>query len=54
MKRTNLGFAVALCMSALVAAAPSSTPVADAAMHGNTEAVRTLLKDGADVNSAQA
>src|SRR6185295_12614132 len=36
----------------LLYAAPSA-PVADAAMQGNTEAVRALLKQAADVNGAQ-
>lgn len=44
----------ALWLTALMQAAAISTPVADAAMQGNRDAVRTLLKDGADVNSAQA
>ncbi|HWF83473.1 MAG TPA: ankyrin repeat domain-containing protein [Vicinamibacterales bacterium] len=41
---------------ALPAASPAPTAaasIADAAMDGNTEAVRALLKQGADVNSAQ-
>jgi uncharacterized protein len=42
----------ALSLSALLSAAPS-TPVADAAMQGNREAVRLLLKQAADVNAAQ-
>ena len=37
-----------------LAAAPSSAAVADAAMKGDAAAVRALLKDGADVNAAQA
>ncbi|MBI4520067.1 MAG: ankyrin repeat domain-containing protein [Gemmatimonadetes bacterium] len=44
----------ALCVVALmslVAIVPES-PVADAAMRGDKEAVRTLLRDGADVNAA--
>jgi ankyrin repeat protein len=44
----------ALCCSALLIAAPSDSPVADAAMHRDSEAVRSLLKDAADVNGAQA
>jgi uncharacterized protein len=41
-----------LCLTALLrAAAPVS--VVDAAMQGNRDAVRTLLKQGADVNTAQ-
>jgi ankyrin repeat protein len=37
----------------LWAAAPPESPVADAAMQGDREAVRTLLREGADVNAAQ-
>ena len=33
--------------------AVSASPVADAAMRGDVEGVRTLLRDGADVNAAQ-
>src|SRR5574341_984382 len=55
-RRLGLNFAAALCMavgmSALVGAA-STSPVADAAMRGDKEAVRALLKQGADVNAAQ-
>src|SRR6185503_977339 len=43
----------ALSLTALVGAAPSSSPVADAAMRGDREAVRALLKQGADVSAAQ-
>ena len=43
----------ALALTAWVAAAPSATPVADAAMKGDRDAVRTLLKQGADVGAAQ-
>ena len=42
----------ALALSAVVAAAPGTgAPVADAAMKGDREAVRALLKQGADVNA---
>ena len=34
-------------------ATPPDSPVADAAMRGDIEAVRALLKDGGDVNAAQ-
>src|SRR6266487_3677140 len=44
---------LALCLTALVHAATSTSPVADAAMRGDREAVRALLKQGADVNAAQ-
>ena len=44
----------ALMVGLLVAAAaPPESPVADAAMNGDLEAVRELLKEGADVNLAQ-
>ena len=47
-----LSVAGAVFLSAvLVAAGPS--PVADAAMKGNRDAIRTLLKSGEDVNAAQ-
>jgi uncharacterized protein len=36
-----------------VAAAPADAPVAEAAMRGDIEGVRTLLKGGADVSAAQ-
>src|SRR5438128_9726853 len=42
----------ALVMTAWGAAAPSSSPVADAARRGDRDAVRTLLKQGADVSGA--
>jgi ankyrin repeat protein len=45
---------VVVAMTALAGAAPpSSSPVADAAMRGDRQAVRTLLQQGADVNAAQ-
>ena len=55
MRRTliSMGAVSALFLSALLhAAAPAS--VVEAAMQGNRDAVRTLLKEGADVNTAQA
>ena len=42
----------ALCLSTLMHAAVPAT-VIDAAMQGNKDALRALLKDGADVNTAQ-
>ncbi len=46
-------FVGALCLAALVLAAPADTPVADAAMQGDIDAVRSLLREGMDVNAAQ-
>src|SRR5262245_24307849 len=49
---TTAGTIGALCLSALLhAAAPAS--LVDAAMQGNKDAVRALLKQGADVNTTQ-
>jgi ankyrin repeat protein len=45
---------MALCLTAMLGAAGSSSTVVDAAMAGNREAVRTLLQNGADVNTALA
>ena len=47
-----LGAIGAVSLSAFLSAAPTA-PVADAAMRGNRDAVRTLLKQAADVNAAQ-
>ena len=54
MLRPNMiwGGLGALALSTLLSAAPSA-PVADAAMQGNKEGVRALLKQAADVNGAQ-
>jgi uncharacterized protein len=54
MLRRNVmrGGMAALALSALLQAAPNA-PVADAAMQGNREAVKALLKQAADVNAAQ-
>ena len=50
----SLTLVTALCVSAvMLSAPPASAPVADAAMRGNKDAVRTLLKQGADVNAAE-
>jgi uncharacterized protein len=45
--------AFALYLTALAGAAPSTSPVADAAMRADRDGVRTLLKQGADVGAAQ-
>src|SRR4051812_41338341 len=52
MKRV-LTIGVALVMTAWLAAAPSPAAVADAAMKGDRDAVRALLKQGADVSAAK-
>ena len=56
-KRPIGGFGVgvvgALCMTALILAVPVDTPVADATRDGDIETVRSLLKQGVDVNAAQ-
>jgi uncharacterized protein len=51
--RVIAGCAFALYLTALAGAAPSTSPVADAAMRADKDAVRTLLKQGADVGAAQ-
>ena len=43
----------AACVTAILGSAQADTPVADAAMQGDTETVRSLLRAGADVNTAQ-
>ena len=55
-KRAGLRLAslVALSLTVLAGATPDESPVADAAQRGDLEAVRTLLKQGADPNAAQA
>ena len=49
----SMGAISALLLSALLHAAAAPSSVVEAAMHGNKDAVRTLLKAGADVNTAQ-
>ncbi len=52
-RRFVLHTAFALGLSTLLAATPSPSAVADAAMKGDRDAVRGLLKQGADVGAAQ-
>jgi ankyrin repeat protein len=52
MRTLRLSALGALVLTAFLQAAPSA-PVADAAMAGNKDAVRALLKQAADVNAAQ-
>lgn len=51
-RRSRLGLMTALCMTALLSAAPSNSPVADAAKRGDRDGVRALLQQGADVSAA--
>ena len=53
--RKHLGLSVigAGVLGVLLSAAPNDARVADAAMAGDRETVRSLLKQGADVNAAQ-
>ena len=59
MRRTlttglSIGAMVALSLSTLTHAAPAAAAAfVEAAMNGNREAVRALLKDGADVNTTR-
>jgi ankyrin repeat protein len=48
-----MGVVGAFLVAALVGAVPAESPVADAARSGDLETVRSLLRDGADVNAAQ-
>jgi ankyrin repeat protein len=48
-----LPFAAAALLLATLGAAPAGAPVADAAMRGDRDAVRSLLKQGADASAAQ-
>jgi uncharacterized protein len=48
-----LGALAALPSSVLIHAAPTAPAIVEAAMNGNRDAVRTLLKDGGDVNTSQ-
>ena len=52
MTRLLRALITSICLSAVLAAATDRT-VADAAMAGDVDAVRALLKQGADVNAAQ-
>jgi len=51
--RLSLNLLAVVAMTAMVGAAPTSAPVADAAMKGDHAAIRALLQQGADVNAAQ-
>jgi ankyrin repeat protein len=55
MSRTSFCLVTGLVLSVVLtrAAGPAASPVADAAMRGDTAAVRTLLQQRADVNGAE-
>jgi uncharacterized protein len=53
VRGTCAGALGALILSAMVHASTGAVAVVDAAMRGDRDSVRTMLKDGADVNSAQ-
>ena len=48
-----VGVATVLSLTVLILAAPADSPVADAAMAGDIDAVQALLRGGADVNASQ-
>ncbi|MDA0328807.1 MAG: ankyrin repeat domain-containing protein [Gemmatimonadetes bacterium] len=53
MRRIRRSVPIVLAFSVLLGAGPAESPVADAAKKGDGEAVRALLRAGADVNAAQ-
>ena len=53
MNKPNVLGALFVSVLFWTAAMLPDSPVADAAMRGDVETVRSLLKDGADVNAAQ-
>ena len=53
MRMLRVNAVAAMALTALILSAAPDAPVADAAMRGDVEAVRTLIKSGADVNAAQ-
>src|SRR5687767_2457399 len=53
MTRLKTSVVGALSLAVLLAATKPDAPVADAAMRGDAEAVKALIKQGADVNAAQ-
>ena len=51
--RFSLSLVAVVCVMVPLSAAPSDSPVADAAMHHDAAAVKALLLQGGDVNAAQ-
>jgi ankyrin repeat protein len=52
-RRLPLNLVLALFLTSALSAAPSRSPVADAAMRGDHAALQALIKEGADVGAAQ-
>src|SRR5437763_7167252 len=48
-----LGLIAVLCLAAFIVAAGGDNRIADAAMKGDIDSVRSLLKEAVDVNAAQ-
>jgi uncharacterized protein len=53
LSHVRVGLLAALSAAVLLAASPAASPVADAAMRDDKQAVRTLVQQGADVNAPQ-
>ncbi len=52
-RRLGLNLLGVVALTTMLGAAPAGAPVADAAARGDRDAVRTLLKQGADASAAQ-
>ena len=52
-RRLLTNVVVALFLGATLGAVQSNSPLADAAMRGDKDAVKKLIKDGADIGVAQ-
>jgi ankyrin repeat protein len=52
-RRFSLNLVIAFCLTASLGATQGTAPMADAAMRGDKDALKALLKQGADVGAAQ-
>jgi ankyrin repeat protein len=52
-RRISLNLVMAFCLTASLGATQSAAPMAGAAMRGDKDALKALLKQGADVGAAQ-
>ena len=52
-RRISLNLVIAFCLTAALGATQGAASMADAAMRGDKDALKTLLKQGADVGAAQ-